>query len=150
MRVPGELEGVRTLWNAFHHFRPAQAREILASAVRARRPIAVFEVLTRQPLLLASLFFSPLVAMLTVPFWRPFRASSLFFSWVVPLIPFVILWDGIVSWLRVYSEPELRELVTPFAGEAYDWQIGRIRLGRLPVHGSYLLGAPRAQARPAS
>ncbi|HKC50356.1 MAG TPA: class I SAM-dependent methyltransferase [Myxococcota bacterium] len=143
MRVPDELAGVRTLWNAFHHFRPAQAREILGSAVRARRPIAVFEVLTRQPLHLVSLCVSPLVALLTVPFWRPFRASWLFFSWVVPLIPFVILCDGIVSWLRIYSDPELRELVSPFASEAYDWQIGRIRLGRLPVHASYLLGAPR-------
>lgn len=144
MRVPAELRGVRTLWNGFHHFRPEHAREILAGAVRARRPIAVFELLTRQPLYLVSLFFSAFVALLTVPFWRPFRVSSLFFCWVVPLIPFVILWDGIVSWLRIYSESELRELVTSFAAEPYDWEIGKIRLGRLPVHASYLLGAARA------
>lgn len=143
MRVPVELAGVRTLWNAFHHFRPEQAREILASAVRARRPIAVFELLTRQPLVLVSLLFSPVVALLTVPFWRPFRMSSLFFSWIVPLIPLLILWDGVVSWLRIYSDSELSELVTGFGGEAYEWEIGRIRLGRLPVYASYLLGAPR-------
>lgn len=143
-RVPDELRGARTIWNAFHHFRPVQARAILASAVRAHRPIAVFEIVTREPLHLLGLVFAPLVALLTVPFWRPLRVSWLFFSWVVPLLPLVILWDGIVSWLRVYSESELRELVTPFGGDAYDWEIGKIRLGRLPVHASFLLGAPRA------
>ena len=148
-RVPAELRGVRTLWNAFHHFRPAQAREILASAVRAGRPIAVFEILSREPLLLVSLLFAPLVAALTVPFWRPFRGAFLFFSWVVPLIPLVILWDGVVSWLRIYSESELRELVAPLGG-AYDWEMGKVRLGRVPAHGSYLLGAPRAGSRPPS
>jgi hypothetical protein len=142
-RVPESLRGARTIWNAFHHFRPEQAREILASAVRARRPIAVFEILSREPLFLLSLVFSPLVAVLTAPFWRPFRLSSLFFTWLVPLIPFVIVFDGIVSWLRIYSEPELRELVTPL-GDSYEWEIGRVRLGNAPVHGLYLVGAPRS------
>jgi hypothetical protein len=142
-RVPAELAGVRTIWNAFHHFRPAQARAILANAVCARRPIAVFELVSREPLQLLGLFFAPLVALLTVPFWRPFRIESLLLSWLVPLIPLVILWDGIVSWLRIYSESELRELVAPLAGDDYAWEIGKIRMGRLPVHASYLLGSPR-------
>ncbi|MFI5315092.1 MAG: class I SAM-dependent methyltransferase [Myxococcota bacterium] len=142
-RVPAELAGLRTIWNAFHHFRPAEARAILADAAGARRPIAVFELVSREPLQLLGLLAAPIVAALTVPFWRPFRVSSLFFSWLVPLIPFVILWDGVVSWLRVYSEPELRELVAPLSG-AFEWEISRIRLGRLPVHASVLLGAPPA------
>lgn len=144
-RVPDSLPGVRTLWNAFHHFRPEQAREILGSAVRARRPIAVFEILSREPAHLFGLLFSPLVAALTAPFWRPFRWSSLFFSWVVPLIPLVVLWDGVVSWLRIYGESELRELVTPLGGD-YDWEIGKVRLGALPAHASFLIGAPRPHA----
>ena len=143
-RVPAELAGVRTIWNAFHHFRPAQARAILASAADARRPSAVFELVGREPLHLLGLFFAPLVAALTVPFWRPFRIESLLLSWLVPLIPAVILWDGIVSWLRIYGESELRELVAPFTGTDYDWEIGKIRMGRLPVHASYLLGSPRS------
>lgn len=145
-KVPDSLPGARTIWNAFHHFRPEQAREILASAVRARRPIAVFEILSREPLFLLSLLFSPLIAVLTAPFWRPFRWTSLFFSWLVPVIPFMIVFDGVVSWLRIYSEPELRELVTQ-VGDDYEWEIGRVRLGGAPVHGIYLLGAPRDTVR---
>ncbi len=139
--VPESLPGARTIWNAFHHFRPEQARQILGAAVRARQPIAVLEILSREPLFLLSLLFSPVVAVLTAPFWRPFRWSTLFFSWVVPVIPFVIVFDGVVSWLRIYSEPELRELVTPFGD--YDWEIGKVRLGGPPVHGTYLIGSPR-------
>src|SRR6185503_8425625 len=43
--VPFELDGVRTLFTAFHHFRPEEARLVLADAVRKRAPIAVFEPL---------------------------------------------------------------------------------------------------------
>ena len=118
-----------------------QAREILGSAVRARRPIAVFEILSREPLFLLSLMLSPLMAALSVPFWKPFRWPWLFFSWLVPVIPFLVWFDGVVSWLRIYSEPELRELVAEFPD--YDWEIGKVRLGTAPVHASYLLGAPR-------
>jgi len=146
LRVPEELPGVRTMWNAFHHFPPERAREILASAVRARRPIAVFEFLTREPLQLVGLCISPFVALLTAPLWRPFRMANVFFSWLVPVIPLVVFWDGIVSWLRIYDEDELRELVTPLA-DVYEWEIGRIRLGGPPAHAGYLLGAPRAAPR---
>lgn len=42
-RVPDELGGFRTMFSAFHHFRPEQARTVLADAVRKRECIAVFE-----------------------------------------------------------------------------------------------------------
>jgi len=52
--VPADLRGARTVWNAFHHSRPEQARSILANAVADRQAIAVFEVVSRElPMLLA-------------------------------------------------------------------------------------------------
>src|SRR5438034_6575208 len=42
--VPVELDGFRTIFTAFHHFRPAEARAILADAVRRRQGIGVFEI----------------------------------------------------------------------------------------------------------
>ena len=47
-RVPDTLDGVRTLFTSFHHFAPDAARTILADAVRARAPIAIFEVTERS------------------------------------------------------------------------------------------------------
>ncbi|MCC6523750.1 MAG: hypothetical protein IT373_13925, partial [Polyangiaceae bacterium] len=73
--VPPELPGVRTVFNALHHFRPDAARAVLADAQACGVPIAVFEVVERSPKgVLASLFvpllvwiFTPLVRPLTVP-----------------------------------------------------------------------------------
>jgi hypothetical protein len=58
--------------------------------------------------------------------------------------PFV-LWDGIVSWHRIYGEDELRELVLDIpVPEGWVWDIGRVRHGKAPFHGVYLVGyAPR-------
>src|SRR5690606_10735578 len=46
--VPVTLKGVRTLFNALHHFRPAQARALFADAVHKGQPIATFEVVERS------------------------------------------------------------------------------------------------------
>src|SRR5690348_15090581 len=43
VRVPPELPGVRTMFSAFHHFRPESARAILQNAFRLRRSICLFE-----------------------------------------------------------------------------------------------------------
>jgi hypothetical protein len=42
-RVPEELTGFRTIFSAFHHFRPEQARAVLADAMHKRQGIAVVE-----------------------------------------------------------------------------------------------------------
>src|SRR6185503_1565927 len=47
--VPETLDGFRTIFTAFHHFRPAEARAILADAVQQRQGIAVFEAARRAP-----------------------------------------------------------------------------------------------------
>jgi hypothetical protein len=138
--VPADLEGIRTVWNAFHHFPPSAARRILADAMSARRPIAVFEVVSRDPAMLLGLLASPLTVTLTVPFWRPFRWSWLFWTWLVPVMQPFVLWDGVVSWLRVYGADELRELVAGLEAPGWTWEIGRTRLGGAPLHGTWLVG----------
>lgn len=146
--VPADLPGVRTIWNAFHHFRPAQARSILASAVADRQPIAVFEVVSRELPMLLGLLMTPLTVTLSVPLWRPFRWQWLLFTWLIPVMQLFILWDGLVSWLRIYSVPELRELVADIDAPDWVWDIGTIRLGNAPMHGTYLVGYPKPQRPP--
>lgn len=140
--VPAELPGLRTVFNAFHHFQPEDARRILADAVEKRQPIAIFEVVSREPLPLVGLLLNPLVVTLSVPFWRPFRFAWLFWAWVVPLLQPFVVWDGVVSWLRIYGEDELRELVAGLGGPDWRWEIGRTRLGGAPAHATWLLGRP--------
>ncbi len=151
-RVPPELAGVRTIFNALHHFRPEAARRILADAADRGRPIAIFEAIGREPLSIVGILFAPIFFALSLPFLRPFRWSWIPFTYLVPILPLFVLWDGLVSCFRVYSPPELRALVEslePRHRDAYIWEIGRIRLVGPPVHATFLVGLPRPPGSPA-
>jgi len=142
-QVPADLSGCRTLFNGLHHFRPSEARGILASAAESRQPIVAFEVTERSVPALVGMLFAPIAVLLLVPFLRPLRLSWLLFTYLIPIIPLFVLWDGVVSCLRVYSVPELEELVAGLGDEEYVWEARRIPLGALPVQLTYLAGRPR-------
>ncbi|MFN2570941.1 MAG: class I SAM-dependent methyltransferase [Gemmatimonadales bacterium] len=142
--VPPGLKGFRTLFTSFHHFRPAEARAILADAVRDGQGIAIFEAARRRPLDLLLVAFTWLGVLLATPFMRPFRWSRLLWTYFPPVLPVVGTFDGLVSCLRWYSPRELRALVAGFDG--YEWDIGTVRDPRSPLHMAYLIGVPRAVA----
>jgi hypothetical protein len=147
-RVPADAPGLRTLFNAFHHLAPDAARSVLADAVATRQPIAIVELTGRHPaLLLGIILLAPLLVALFVPFLRPFRWAWLPLTYLVPVLPLFVLWDGVVSCLRVYSRPELEELIqSADPAGLHRWEIGRIPMGPPGVHGSYLTGVPRSPA----
>ncbi len=142
--VPRHGDGVRTMFNAIHHFPPAAARAILADAVAKRRAIAIFEgTSVRAAGLVAMPLQLPAILLLT-PFVRPFRWSRLLWTYLVPAIPFMVLFDGTVSFLRLYLEDELRELVAGVPGsDRFEWDIGCTRVGPLPAGLTHLVGIPR-------
>lgn len=143
--VPETLRGVRTLFNGLHHFRPADAKAILADARESRNPIAVVEMVSRSPLAILGMPFSAFIGLpLITPFIRPFRWSRLLFTYVIPLIPLLVLWDGVVSCLRVYSPEELDELVADLQGDDWVWETGLAENSAGPIPLTYLIGYPKA------
>jgi hypothetical protein len=145
--VAAERPGLRTFFNAFHHFRPDLARRILARAVETGRPIAVVEVLSRSVLAVVGILLAPLFVMLSLPFLRPFRWAWIPFTYLVPVIPLFVLWDGIVSVLRIYDEGELRALAAEADPDGrFDWQVETIPMPPAPVPGVALVGVPRQDA----
>ena len=139
--VPAELDGFRTVFTAFHHFRPIEARAILADAVQRRQGIGVFEIARRAPLEIGVVALTWLGTLAAAPFIRPWRWSRLMWTYLPPALPLVGTFDGIVSCLRTYSKPELAELVQGLGG--YDWEIGDFRGTWSPLRGSYLIGVPK-------
>jgi SAM-dependent methyltransferase len=141
LAVPEHLHGVRTVFDAFHHFRPAQARAMLADAARKRAPLLVVEATERSfPAMIGMLLFVPLFVLLLTPFVRPFSWGRLLFTYVIPVAVPLIVFDGIVSCLRSYTPEELRAMTKDL--EAADF---RCEIGRLPSRGgtlTYLLGMP--------
>jgi hypothetical protein len=145
-QVPPELRGFRTIFSSFHHFGPRDAREILHDAVQSDEGIGVFELAKREVKTMLVLCFVPLLVLVLTPRIRPFRWSRLFWTYVVPVVPFVIWFDGIVSCLRAYGLEELREMIRKLPETAskrtYRWQLGEERTGLLPI--TYLIGSPES------
>ncbi len=139
--VPAQLEGFRTIFTAFHHFRPVEARAILADAVHRGQGIGVFEIARRAPLEIAVIAFTWLGTLAAVPFIRPWRWSRLLWTYLPPVLPIVGTFDGVVSCLRTYTKAELEELVRGL--DTYDWEIGDFRGRWSPLRGTYLIGVPK-------
>jgi hypothetical protein len=139
--VPQALDGFRTIFTAFHHFRPEEARAILADAVHHGQGIGVFEIARRAPLEIAVIAFTWLGTLVSVPFMRPWRWTRLAWTYLPPVLPIVGTFDGVVSCLRTYSKAELEELIRGLG--TYDWEIGDFRGGWSPLRGSYLIGVPK-------
>jgi len=140
-------EGFRTLFASFHHFQPELAQKILQNAVDTNNPIAIFEATERSAFNI--LFFSIIFLLLTPivgVFARPrFALARFFWSTIIPIMPFVMAWDGAVSCLRTYSPNELRELVESLDHtEKFCWQIGYVKPWLFP-NLIYLIGIPREQ-----
>lgn len=143
MKVPRELGGVRTMFSSFHHFPPEEAAAVLQDAVDARQSIGIFEITRRAPAAVCSMLPWALLAFVYTPLIRPFRWSRLFWTYLIPLIPFVLLFDGVVSCLRTYRPLELQGILKGLTNAEYDWSIGEYpdAAGKMPI--TYLLGKPK-------
>ena len=141
LAVPETFNGIRTIVDGLHHFPPELARKILADAVQKGRPIIVLEGLQRTWREFLQTALLPLFVLLLAPFVKPFKLSRLFFTYVVPVAPFVIGWDGAVSVLRCYTPEELLEMGRG-AGGSFEWDAGTYRHKGAPV--TWLVGLPKA------
>ena len=148
--VPDDLKGVRTLFTAFHHFRPELARQILDDAIQARSPIFIAEFTERNILtILRSILLGPFVAFIDSASIRPFGWARLLWTYLIPLIPFLYTWDAAVSHLRTYSRAEMKGLVSRLTASDYTWQIGQVPVQevgnpriRAARYITYLIGRP--------
>lgn len=108
----GQGKKVFRLFNlAFHHFDDELGRRILRNTLQTSEGFGIFELQGRTA---ASLFtvsmMWPLLLLIT-PFYYWRSPGHLFFTYVVPIIPFVLVFDGYVSSLRTRTPKELLALM---------------------------------------
>ncbi|NER14737.1 hypothetical protein GWK08_14870 [Leptobacterium flavescens] len=140
--VPENLKGLRTQFLSLHHFKPEDAQKILQNAVDSEAPIAVFEAQERSFPSVLAMLFSPLTVLLTTPFIRPFKAGRILFTYLIPIVPLAVLWDGVVSSFRTYSVKEMDGLIDKLEyKDHFEWETGRIKSG--PGVILYLFGTPK-------
>lgn len=140
--VSNELKGFRTMFLSLHHFKPKDAQQILQNAVDSKASIGIFEAQERSFPSLLAMFFSPISVLLTTPFIRPFKIGRILFTYLIPIVPLFVWWDGIISSLRTYSVKEMKELVEQLENkDSFDWEVSKIRSG--PGIILYLLGTAK-------
>jgi hypothetical protein len=76
------------------------------------------------------------------PFFRPFRFSRLLFTYIIPVIPFCQIWDGIVSIIRLYKPEELLGIAKEVDSENYFWKAGKVK-NKFGIRVTYLIGYPK-------
>ena len=140
--VPTDLKGIRTMFSAVHHFQPEQVRSILQDAVDNNAPIAIFDGGDKSFFaILGVLIFHPIAFLLFTPFFKPFKFSRLFFTYIIPLIPLYTIWDGCVSIMRLYKPKDLLKIAKEVSPATYKWKAGKTK-SKFGLHASYLIGVP--------
>jgi hypothetical protein len=101
LHVPENVKGLRMMFSALHHFKPDEIKSMLTDAVSKNAPVAFFDAGTTNPMsILGVLLIEPITFALLTPFFKPFRWSRLFYTYIISLIVVCTLWDGSVSVLR--------------------------------------------------
>lgn len=140
--VPEKLNGLRTQFLSFHHFKPDDAKQILQNAVDKNNSIAIFEAQERSLPSILAMLFSPITVLLTTPFIRPFKLGRIIFTYFIPIVPLFVLWDGVVSSFRTYSVKEMKGLVSKLDGaDKFEWEINKVKSGPSVI--LYLLGTKK-------
>ncbi len=145
LAIPKELKGFRTFFASYHHFPPDQAAKILDDAVRSGEGIAIFEMTRRSLRFITIMSIVPFILLLRTPFIKPRSWRRVFFTYLIPMIPLIEFFDGIVSGLRTYSIIEMNELIATLGEKQHEyiWETGVDDSGLLGVGVSYLIGYPK-------
>lgn len=138
--IPANLNGLHVMFSAIHHFKPEHVRDILQNAVKSGKPICLFDGGEKGLIpILGLLIIHPIAFVLFTPFFKPFKISRLFFTYVLPLIPLYTIWDGVVSIIRMYTPSDFKQIVNTLENNNYIWEFGKTK-NRFGIKATYLIG----------
>lgn len=141
--VDKEIKALRTMVSSMHHMKPAVARQILQNAKKSQQPILIFEISDNGPPIILwwlAIPFAFITSLFVTPIVRPMSWQQLVFTYLLPILPFCIAWDGAVSNARTYTLEDMDVLIDGLSDENYQWEKGKVKgKGGKKV---YLLGTP--------
>jgi hypothetical protein len=137
------LVGLRTMVSSMHHMKPELARKILKNAKEANQPILIFEISDNSaPIFLwwLAMPFAFIMTFIFTPLVRPMSWQQLLFTYLIPILPIFIAWDGAVSNARTYTLEDMEDLIQGLSDKSYSWEMGKLK-GK-GGNKLYLLGSP--------
>jgi hypothetical protein len=140
--VPQDLHGMRVLCNSFHHMPPDLAQAVLADAHAAGEPLLVLEALNRDPFAMVASVAVAVMAWVLMPLLRRFDVLTAVLWWLVPIVPVLLVWEGVVSCLRCYTRRELGRMVATLPGATHETGVVQTGFIGARIRWFYLHGRP--------
>ncbi|KAK4502087.1 hypothetical protein PRZ48_007898 [Zasmidium cellare] len=123
IRLSGDNKECRMYNLCFHHFDDPAAEKVLLSAVESSDAFFIFEMTHRTAPSLLNTFiinWQPFFTTIYDWWWSPLH---LIFVYLIPLIPILTAWDGLVSCIRGRTADETWDLLTKSSGlSVEEWQ----------------------------
>jgi hypothetical protein len=115
---------MRMVLSAFHHFDTEIAQSFLRDSQEKGVAVFIAEPFTKTLKSFFPLFIHGFTSLARNGiFARKMRGLKFLFTFLVPLIPMCLLWDGLISMIRMYDERGFQEIVDslPKSKQDYKW-----------------------------
>ncbi len=144
-KVDKKINGLRTMICSMHHMKPDIAKGILKDAKDDNQPICIYEISDNGfPIFLwwIAIPFGFIMTFLFTPLVRPFTWQQFTFTYLIPILPLMIAWDGAVSNARTYTINDMKILLEGLEDDTnYKWEMDSLK-GK-GGNKLYLLGLPQ-------
>jgi len=142
LAIPSSLNGVRTMFTGLHHFGGQELGAVLRNAQEARVPFLAAEATHRSTRGILVTLLIPVLVLLLMPRVRPRRTVPLVLTYLPPVLPLLIWWDGLASTLKTYQTEELESLVAEIREPGYDWSVQEVSVPKAPIPVTLVVGRP--------
>jgi hypothetical protein len=107
--------------------RPAEATALLADAARNDAGLFIFDPVARTPANILSNALGLIFGVIAPFFARRKSWSKILFSTLIPIIPVLLSFDGIVSALRGYTVDEVEAMIKTLPPNSLEWEVFSVR-----------------------
>jgi len=127
--APASLNGkegkkIFRLYNlAFHHFEDNLGMAILKNTIETADGFGIFELQERTISSFITIFAMGILMFLITPFYFWRSPGHLFFTYIIPIIPFVLVFDGYISSVRTRSSEEVQALMKECGASCDGWTV---------------------------
>jgi len=128
--LEANMNGMRTMICSLHHMKPETVKAILRDAMEAGQPFCALEISDNsypKAIWWLTIPFNFITALFVTLMVRPMSWQQLVFTYLIPIIPLMIAWDGAVSNARTYTVDDLDIILTGLRSENYTWETGIIK-----------------------
>lgn len=106
--IPSDSPRLWSIFTAFHHLSPPLAKQLVDQAITNSDGLIIAEFFRRRLPDILSVFLAIPCNFLFAPFFaKEFTLKKMLFTTIIPIVPLMACFDGIVSVLRTYKKDEI-------------------------------------------